>query len=294
MTGHVVVLGAGSIGKRHIANLLALGVPPAYIHIVDPHVSGLRMGLGDRDPTFSVRMSVSEALDGCSASAFLICSPAAAHAGHIREAIERQVPFLVEKPATLGRGQLTESEWRTPVPHVVGYNWRFHESYRRAAAMARASVGVELVCRTDMASWPGSTYADGVWECSHELDLAVSWLGPVRSLDCTASSDLGYRANLSHWSGQRSTVAVDWVSQAQYREVRVVPQGGPGVYFLPEPEALDRSYVAELEHFLRVAAGAEHSLSTLAQAAHVTSLCEAIKHGPGSGVLRLRDTVAEP
>ena len=37
----ILVIGFGSIGKRHCRNLLALGLPPAQIGIVEPNPKGV-------------------------------------------------------------------------------------------------------------------------------------------------------------------------------------------------------------------------------------------------------------
>jgi predicted dehydrogenase len=282
----VMVYGCGSIGRRHIANLIALGVPAEDIRAFDLRASALaalpdgieRVEVG----TLCPESSVAPPFDAC-----LICTPAAAHAPAIRVMAAARLPFFVEKPATVGVGELTPAEWETRVPHVVGYNWRWHQSYRRAAALAQTAEEVEMRCVTDMGLWPGQNYASAIMEDSHDIDLMLRWCGPVREVFAGCAADVT-TVRLVHRSGQESRLVLDPRAEgAPCRVACVITRCGDmayGIYPMRFSSyradlgaELDQSYVDEMAHFLDVARGWAPSQSTLREARDVTAVCEEIE-----------------
>lgn len=266
-----VVIGAGSIGSRHVRNLIALGVPPIDIHAIDKRAESLaslpdgvhRWGADSIDEVISW---MSDRRD----PNFLICSPAETHPALIRAAIQIGRPFFVEKPPALRESDLTDDEWNTGVPHVVGYNWRWHRGYRRADALARSAAFVKLTCLTNMTKWPG-TYAHALAECSHEIDLALRWCGPIYNVRADyRNKDLGqtYGIDLFHDSGQLSRIVI--VPNYEDEPKRFVDIAGDQIVG-DLGRLLDESYVDEIDHFRRVCDGAP-SLSTLEEARWVVAV----------------------
>lgn len=161
------VLGLGSIGRRHVGNLLALGCEvygrdrsPGAAVIAQAEHPDLILDYTERK------------LD-----ALVIATPWHTHLDWVEKAIEWQIPFFVEKPL----GALEQlPRWRElaamelPV-NQVGYQCRFH---LEALGMKRMSnvYGGNVAVWCDMASWPGQSYGPMLLEMSHEIDLAL-WLG---------------------------------------------------------------------------------------------------------------------
>src|SRR2546425_2633724 len=120
-----VVVGAGSIGQRHLKNLLALGhevaavldPDPARLDEIRPLVGGgCRLATDERD-----------AFAG-DANAAIICSPTHRHLDQARAALRRGWHVFVEKPLahTLeGTDALVEAAARAGRPVLVGCNLRF-------------------------------------------------------------------------------------------------------------------------------------------------------------------------
>lgn len=288
MSRNFVVIGAGSIGSRHVRNLIALGVSPDEINVIDPRMEALRE-LPNGVAIWSAE-TIDETLEWTRtlvSPTYLICSPAETHAALIKEAIRQQRPFFVEKPPALAESDLTDDEWNTDVPHVVGFNWRWHRGYRRAEALARAAERVAFTCFTDMNAWPGKYSPNALAECCHDIDLAIRWCGPVCAVDATLSIEnvAGpyYRIILSHDSGQTSEidVAPEFKGISPIRSVAI----DDVVIHGDLTRLLDESYLDELDHFLRVCDGAP-SLSTLDEARWVVSIIATANAKVGTAVTR--------
>lgn len=253
----IAVVGCGSIGSRHIRNLIALGVPAEDIVAADVRADALAaLPAGVQKWPFD---------DARAHDAALICTPATHHAVYIKQAIERRVPFFVEKPATLGVHELTEAEWQTDVPHLVGYNFRFHHQAAHLKALRPTGGIFTLDC--DMQSWPGRAYGPPMFECSHEVDLAL-WMGaPSASVEV-----VGRELQLGpHWS-----VTINHESRSYRRRWKVwSTHTGRDVLFEEPGDLGEQMYVDEMAHFLRVVRRDEASRCTLREAKRVVEICEA-------------------
>jgi predicted dehydrogenase len=271
------VFGAGSIGRRHIYNLIThLGVAPADIVAVDTSTDKLDALQEGVERMWLPDAGIEAPIEG---DAVLICTPAVTHAGLVGRCASAKVPFFVEKPPAMFEQEMLDFLWETGVPHVVGFNWRWHRGYRRAAHLAQGAARVEFWCKTDMAKWPGA-YDDVVSECCHEIDLALQWCGPVARLGRVAVQERGFFVGLHHDSGQESTVAV--VADYDGEPERLVVLDGSyshgGERFTGDlGPLLDQSYVDEMDHFLRVCEGAP-SISTLEQARWTVGVMTAMRN----------------
>ena len=267
----ITVVGAGSIGQRHIRNLLTVGVPAEDITAVD-----IRSAALERVPD-GVRVSrtLSTPRD-----AVLICTPAAAHADLIRDCIAARVPFFVEKPATLGVEQLTTAEWNYGGPHLVACNMRFTRQFDALAHRASEFwwPSLELHCQSSMASWPGRDYALPVFEFCHEIDVALALFGPATVTSVTALH-CERQIRLSHAWWKRSLVRLSWHHAPSIRAWSVTnPPWRDCDFFGAFSDRMDPSmYVHEMVHFLRVVRGEEASCNTLAQARQVVDICEQVE-----------------
>jgi predicted dehydrogenase len=166
----VAVVGLGSIGRRHVGNLLAMG------HEV--------FGFDEDTRAYPIARALHAALN-CAGSASLlnnrladavvIATPLDAHLEWVEWCISRRLPFYVEKPL----GTLEEvPRWRQlvamPLPvNMVGYQLRFHPSYRAMRQLVPTPLGGAFRCDFDMSTWPGKSYGPPELEASHEIDLAL-------------------------------------------------------------------------------------------------------------------------
>ena len=93
----VAVLGAGNWGRNHVRALAAL--PEADLVAVCDTDAERREAVKRQYPAVLTTEHLGEALD--QADAVVVATPAAFHGDHARQAIERDMPVLVEKPFAL-------------------------------------------------------------------------------------------------------------------------------------------------------------------------------------------------
>ena len=207
-----VVVGAGSIGQRHLKNLLALGhevaavldPDPARLDEIRPLVGGgCRLATDERD-----------AFAG-DANAAVICSPTHRHLDQARAALRRGWHVFVEKPLahTLeGTDALVEEAGRAGRTVLVGCNLRFLPSLVLVKRLVEEGrIGRPLAARAQcgyyLPFWrPGTDYREGygarqatgggiILDSIHEFDY-LAWL-------------LGLPREVFAYAGKVSTLEID-------------------------------------------------------------------------------------
>lgn len=194
-----VVVGAGSIGQRHMHNLLALGhdvvavLDPSEARREEAHRLALAHCLvtGDEDAAF-----------GRDADAAVICSPNHRHLAQARAAVRRGWHVFVEKPLshTLeGIDELIAEAARRGRTVLVGCNLRFLPSLQLVRRLLEdGRIGRPLSARAHcgyyLPFWrPSTDYRDGygarqatgggiILDSIHEFDYLVWLLGLPREV----------------------------------------------------------------------------------------------------------------
>jgi predicted dehydrogenase len=164
----VLIIGYGSAGRRHAANARSLG------HEV---------GVQDTDS----ERCWDAAADGyvmpdddwlVEVDAVVVATPASQHVQAMRD--WWATPMLVEKPLATSVSEVEHFKLVHPSHDVfVGYNWRYHQEVRGFRTRFRRADDLLLTCGSDMATWPGRSYAEPLLEMSHEIDLLRWWRAPV-------------------------------------------------------------------------------------------------------------------
>lgn len=160
----VLVVGAGSIGQRHIRNLLGLD-RELVVTVAEPSPGAqeaVRTQFG-----LQVVDSPEEAVDASAFEVALICSPNHLHVPHAKLLADHGCHLLVEKPLAVNRHDalsLAPHLERSGVMLMVGCNLRFHPGVRAMSnAIAAGSIGRVLYARAQFAhylpNWrPGQDY----------------------------------------------------------------------------------------------------------------------------------------
>jgi predicted dehydrogenase len=249
---HFVVIGLGSIGRRHVTNLAALQ-PDARFTIVRHR--------GESDEfceRFGARVvgDLSEVIDG-DIDLAVLSTPSADHVQALPALIERACPLLVEKPivtdvadATAIAALLRRAD---PALRVAGFNLRHLPSIRRMKDCIDAGdlgriVRASFVAGQWLPDWrPGTDYRSGYsadarrgggveLDLCHEIDLARWFFGDLQ-VDHAAGgkfSSLDLQSNdtataiLSPTGGPSPliTVSLDYVSRCRVRRYEIVGDGG--------------------------------------------------------------------
>lgn len=198
MRRRVLVLGCGSIGRRHMSNLKSLG---CAVSAFDPDAQ--RRDWVARELGVTTVASPEEGM-AARPDAVWVCTPPAAHAAAGLHALRSCRAVFVEKPLahSLSEGRkLVTAARRTRV--AVGYQLRFHPALRWIKARLDAgSWGPLRFMRAEFGQYlpdwrPWQDYRRSytarralgggiLLDASHELDL-IRWLGgEARTVSCLA------------------------------------------------------------------------------------------------------------
>lgn len=180
------IIGAGTIAKRHLGNLLAL--PNAQVTAIADlrldQARALAEGCGARAYQEYREMLDRERLDGV-----YICVPPFAHGAPELAVIDRRLPFFVEKPISIDLAMAEEIAGRVAehgLITAVGYHWRYLDTVERAREMlarnpARLVQGYWLDSTPPPAWWIKQPLSGGqmVEQTTHIFDLSRHLVGEV-------------------------------------------------------------------------------------------------------------------
>jgi predicted dehydrogenase len=284
----VVVLGAGSIGRRHCANLHAAG---AAVTVLDPDADRIRATVAALDGVDGeVGDEIPDGYDGV-----VVASPTVLHAAQTAVAVATGAKVMVEKPLACCVADVPDAVVDARV--CVGYNLRFVAPLVALIdAVHRGDVGTIVSARVWFGSWlPGWRAGDyreaysarrdlggGVLlDAIHELDELV-WLFGDGEFDVAGAlvAQLGHleidvedsvHALLVHHTGAPVEVALDYLSRSYRRGIEIVGseatirydwarerlelEGADGRSTEPMAPCVDDAYAAEARAFLEWIAG---------------------------------------
>lgn len=133
---NILVVGCGSIGKRHVGNLIHLGVTDLVAYDVEVD---RREEMASR---FGIRVlaDLDAALD-TGITAVLVCSPTSLHVEHVLRVVRANCHVFVEKPLsdTLeGTADVCHEIERRNLTALVACNYRFHVVLRKVRELLQA------------------------------------------------------------------------------------------------------------------------------------------------------------
>lgn len=185
-----LVVGCGSIGRRHVRNLLALG--QREVRLVDPDASALEHACAEFGLTGSTQLE-----DGLvwRPDAVIVANPTAFHIPTALAAARQGCHLFIEKPlgdSLDGADELLRLARERRLVTLVGCNMRFHPGPRLVyETLSGGGLGRVLGARLEVGSYlpswhPGQDYRGRyssrrdlgggvILDAIHELDLAC-WL----------------------------------------------------------------------------------------------------------------------
>jgi predicted dehydrogenase len=244
-----LVLGGGSIGKRHLHNMKALGVE--QLGLVEPDAA--RRELLSQELHLSAFANLEDGLLW-SPDFVLIATPTHLHVEQANRVAQGGFDLFVEKPLSHnseGLEALSKLVDEKKLVSLVGCNMRFHPGPAKVKQLLdEKRLGRILFARVHCGSYlpewrPGSDYrrnyaakeATGggcILDCIHEIDLARWYLGDVEEVSCTA----GHLSSLEietediailvcrHRGGAISEVHLDYVQRTYERGCQLVGEAG--------------------------------------------------------------------
>lgn len=249
MAARILVLGCGSIGRRHALNASRHGA----VGLFDPDGARARGVAGEAGGV--AFGSLAEAL-AWRPDAAIVAVPTSEHVRVARACIEGGIPVLIEKPISHtadGVAAMLERADAAGVPVFVGCNMRFHPGPASLEA-SLPRIGEPLFLRAHFGNYlpnmrPGRDYRDlycarratgggVVLDSIHEVDYATWLLGPVTSVRCAAGrlSELDIDVEdyavltLEHAGGARSEIHLDYLQRVKRRGCEIAGTDGTLVW----------------------------------------------------------------
>ena len=224
----ILVIGAGSVGQRHIRNLRTLR-PGVTVVTVDPDVPADYRDYGT-------------ALEAGRYDAAIIASPTDWHMGHMMglSLPEWRVSFLVEKP--LSARDYTPStavSMAAGLRCAVGFQWRYHPVVTAMREMWERNRLLKFTASQNMIVKYGLTCLETIG--SHVIDLALWVLGPALEVDMTTDGRTA-SGTITHEHGE-SNYQLDMTKDPR---ISYVVSGADAVSLPPD----NQMYVDELADFL--------------------------------------------
>lgn len=270
----LLVVGCGSIGKRHLRNLKALNA--GELLAFDPSAERLREAREQ-----SGAAPVQTLAEGLAAKPdiVLIATPNSIHVGPALEAARAGCHLFIEKPLShtlAGLDELEAAVTKGKLRALVGCNWRFHPGI---AAIKKFVAGGELgkpwtariAAGFYLPDWhPGEDYRQGysarrelgggiTLDAIHQIDYALWLFGAARSVTGVAAkvSDLQIDVEdtadliIRHDSGTVSNIHLDYLQRSYVHTASVSCSEGSLEWSIAEPVL--RVYRAKMKAWETVA-----------------------------------------
>lgn len=254
-----LVIGTGSIGRRHMGSLAAL-VPGICFDVL--REAGRSTSVEGLPGTARVCSSLEEALDR-RPLLMVVASPSSMHLRPLLAAIDRGVPFYAEKPVVTSESDFHELQAALkrsaiPPPNIVGCNLRFLPSLQRLKALlTQDALGRIARASFEAGQWlpdwrPSQDYRNSysarhalgggvLFDLIHEIDAARWLLGDFSTVQAAAAhiSSLEIETEdcatllLSRPAGPLATVQLDYVSRRPVRRYTLVGERATAEWDLP-------------------------------------------------------------
>lgn len=247
----ILIVGLGSIGRRHLRNLKKIA-PEAEIGVW--RQQSQHPDLGDLAPAVSQVFFAEQDALAWGATAALITNPAPLHVGTGLLLAEAGSHLFVEKPFSHSleqAGDLIELCRQRALVLMVGYGFRFYPPLQRVKALLdEGRIGRPLFLRSEVGQYlpdwrPGRDYrlsvsarsdmgGGALLELSHELDCARWLMGEVDSVSAMVGrlGDLEIDVEdyaevaLRFASGAMGNVHLDMVQRPPTRTCRITGTDG--------------------------------------------------------------------
>jgi predicted dehydrogenase len=245
-----IVVGCGSIGRRHLKNLDSLGIKRLFA--CDPDKSRLE----EVQNTLPVEgfTDLDMALESVEPDAVVICTPPSMHVDQALQAARRGANLFIEKPLSDSLesiSDLTEEAQKNDCIVQVGYNLRYHPGIAKIKNMLDGGA-IGRVMRADiefgfyLPDWrPWQDYRKSytanrtlgggiILDDTHELDYPIWFFGSPIDLVCSSGrmSDLEMDVEdsadmiIRFAGGIQATIRIDCVQRVYSRHCTIIGTQG--------------------------------------------------------------------
>jgi predicted dehydrogenase len=246
----VLVVGAGSIGRRHLENLTKLGL--SRLAACDPHPERLEYVTSH----FHAQgfPTLEEALQEFRPNIVLICTPPVHHVAQAMLAVQAGAHVFIEKPLSDrmdGIQELQQEAIRRGATLQVGYNLRFHPAIQKLKQLIEENaVGkilwAQVECGSYLPDWrPWQDYRKSytarrelgggiLLDGSHEIDYIIWFFGAPSDVVCMAGRVSTLEVNvedcatilLQFPTGMRADVHLDFIQRSYSRACTLIGENG--------------------------------------------------------------------
>ena len=246
----VLVIGCGSIGRRHVNNLRKLGISRIGGCDTDPE----RLAYAVSECGVIGYQELDKALDAVSPDIVIVSTPPSLHVPQALAGIRCGAHVFVEKPLShslKGVAELIREASTAERTVAVGYNFRHHPGLLKAKSLLEENtIGRVLWARTELGQYlpdwrPWQDYRESysarnslgggiILDASHEIDYMLWLFGEPALLSCFAArlSDLEMDVedtasiNIRFASGIFGEVHLDYVQRSAVRTLKIVGTEG--------------------------------------------------------------------
>jgi predicted dehydrogenase len=244
-----LVVGYGSIGKRHLQNLKVLGVSDLAVVESD----GRRRENAEKELGIEAFSEIFQGLDW-SPDFVVIATPTSLHISQAIEVASRGYAIFIEKPLShvpSKIGELERAIAERSLISMVGCNMRFHPGPAKVKQILNGGllgkiVSARVHAGSYLPAWrPGTDYRTNyaareetgggcILDCIHEIDLARWYLGDVLDVSCTAGHFSSLEISTEdvavivarHVSGALSEIHLDYVQRTYERGCQIAGENG--------------------------------------------------------------------
>lgn len=266
----IAIFGLGSIGKRHVRNLVEMGetdliaYDPLVLKIVQMEGMPLIPLAGSEQDVWNWKPEI-----------VLICTPPLLHYTLAMKSIDHGCHIFIEKPIAADIKHATDlmrhHDDKKKVL-AVGYQLRWSMDEFRSQAYgqdARFTIG------QDMSTWPSHYQKDILAEYSHEIDATVFTNGPVEAVVAFVHGSV-WQLHLRHLRAYSDVLIMAGSSAPP---VRFANAAKGTISWSLDLARNDLAYKEELTAFLKACQGEpfDYRLCSCAEAVHVVRIIQACR-----------------
>ncbi len=265
---HMLILGSGSVGRRHARNLHSLG---CQISCMDPRVDRLEQTASEVPVKYQFSDLAAALRNPKEFTGVAVCSPPKFHVEQCRKALDVGLPVLLEKPVSPDLASCRELHMRLRNGGILllGYTYRWWEPVRRLKALLDAgTVGTpryaRFVMSAHLADWhPWENYHDffmasrdlgggALLDESHFIDLMIWFFGMPEKLfarvdkisDLEISTDDLVEISAVYGGRFRVAIHLDLFGRPHEKQIKVVGEKGTLQCFF-DPNEIRMGFDAE-------------------------------------------------
>ena len=260
MKKNILIIGFGSVGKRHSENFSRLDCDISVVEVNENRVT-------EDSPNFNIKayfQDIEEALNRDTFDGAIVCSPTLFHPMQSLLLIQAGIPVLVEKPLAINLSEAERLKYSIDNfkgKLLLGYTWRWWEPLRTVKKMLiEKKIGhvryVHFNMSAHLADWhPWERYQDffmsskklgggALLDESHWIDIMIWFFGMPNSISGYVSklSELEIETDdnvdlLCHFESLSVTIHLDLFGRPHDKSIRFLGDKG-SILWTAEPNRI--------------------------------------------------------